>query len=170
MHNQLQSVFIHSHVLQHGGITVSYELGDIPKSGYAVSPYKLREQRILVGFFNARCVSDFASKNRDLLSRPGHYFGAWVDGDLVYLDVTVVESNLAWALQIAERAGQLAIWDIKNSVEIKLAPSAPSFDLVGEIIAYESGESDAARTEALFEHLRTTGIGRQLQGHYSSRM
>ncbi len=44
------------------------------------------------------------------------------------------------------------------------------FDLVGQIMAYESGELDEAQTQELMDYLRTTGIGKQLQGRYSSRM
>lgn len=43
-------------------------------------------------------------------------------------------------------------------------------DLVGDLIAYESGESSPKQTARLFKKLRKTGIGRKLQGHYSSRM
>ena len=43
-------------------------------------------------------------------------------------------------------------------------------DLVGDIIAYETGEADDEQTDRLFDTLRETGIGAKLQGHYSSRM
>lgn len=43
-------------------------------------------------------------------------------------------------------------------------------DLIGDIIRYESGEATAAQESKLFSTLRRTGIGRKLQGHYSSRM
>lgn len=43
-------------------------------------------------------------------------------------------------------------------------------DLIGELIAYESGEATPKQTRQLFTTLRKTGIGSKLQGHYSSRM
>lgn len=43
-------------------------------------------------------------------------------------------------------------------------------DLIGDLIAYETGEADEETTERLFNTLRETGIGSKLQGHYSSRM
>jgi hypothetical protein len=43
-------------------------------------------------------------------------------------------------------------------------------DLVGEIVAYETGAASPRQTKRLFGHLRRTGIGSRLQGHYSSRM
>lgn len=45
-----------------------------------------------------------------------------------------------------------------------------TMDLVGDIMAYESGEADEKTVKRLFRTLRKTGIGSRLQGHYSSRM
>lgn len=43
-------------------------------------------------------------------------------------------------------------------------------DLVGDIIAYETGTADKQTTDRLFTTLRKTGIGSKLQGHYGRRM
>ena len=43
-------------------------------------------------------------------------------------------------------------------------------DLIGDLIAYESGEATPTQTRRLFRKLKSTGIGSRLQGHYSSRM
>lgn len=41
-----------------------------------------------------------------------------------------------------------------------------SYDVTGNIIAYESGELDQDQTIELFQHLVKTGMAWQLQGSY----
>jgi hypothetical protein len=41
-----------------------------------------------------------------------------------------------------------------------------TYDHVGAIIAYESGELDNEAAIELFQHLIDTGLAWQLQGHY----
>lgn len=41
-----------------------------------------------------------------------------------------------------------------------------SYDVTGNIIAYECGELDQESTIELFQHLVTTGLAWQLQGSY----
>jgi hypothetical protein len=45
-------------------------------------------------------------------------------------------------------------------------PDTQTFDLVGEIIAFEQGESDEDRVIVLFQHLVQTGMAWTLQGFY----
>ena len=43
-------------------------------------------------------------------------------------------------------------------------------DLVGDLMAYENGTATPKQTAKLFKTLKKSGIGKQLQGHYSSQM
>lgn len=40
------------------------------------------------------------------------------------------------------------------------------YDVVGAIMAYEQDDLDESATLELFQHLVTTGLAWQLQGHY----
>lgn len=39
-------------------------------------------------------------------------------------------------------------------------------DIVGQIMAYESGEMDESQTIVFFQHLVDSGLAFKLQGHY----
>lgn len=41
-----------------------------------------------------------------------------------------------------------------------------NYDVVGQVIAYETGELSDDDTVTLFQHLVNTGVAWQLQGHY----
>jgi hypothetical protein len=43
-------------------------------------------------------------------------------------------------------------------------------DLVGDIIAYESGDMSAEQEGEFLDGLRESGLGQKLQGHYGRRM
>lgn len=64
-------------------------------------------------------------------------------------------------------------WIVPNTILAKAIDAyvpERTADLIGDIIAYESGEASEQQTKKLFKKLQKTGIGRKLQGHYSSRM
>ncbi|MEU9871065.1 hypothetical protein AB0C87_24760 [Actinomadura sp. NPDC048021] len=48
------------------------------------------------------------------------YFGAWIDGQLVYLDLSLHVQDRAEALIFGRLGGQLAIWDVEKAEEIRL--------------------------------------------------
>lgn len=64
----------------------------------------------------------------------------------------------------------------KNYKVVNVPVSTPEADsnekdkLVDAIIKYESGDASEKEEKKLFSKLRKTGVGKHLQGHYSSRM
>ena len=42
-------------------------------------------------------------------------------------------------------------------------------DIVGDLIAYETGQMSPKQEKKLFKTLKSSGLGKKLQGHYSSR-
>ena len=111
-----------------GGFTVRME-GTTPtdyvESGYALSLYPDREFT-----FSADAKGDtvlglliqYASDNRDLLSVPNNYMGAWLDTESgkVFLDVSTVVEDKAKALELAGEFGQLAVYHLDSGEEIRL--------------------------------------------------
>lgn len=71
---------------------------------------------------------------------------------------------------IAHNAWRFIVENQALAAAIGVPMPKKTADLVGDIIAYESGTASPKRTKKLFSTLRKTGIGRKLQGHYSSRM
>ena len=53
---------------------------------------------------------------------------------------------------------------------LKKRVSGKQTDLVDDLMAYESGELSPQNVKRLFNKLRKSGVGRHLQGHYSSKM
>lgn len=71
---------------------------------------------------------------------------------------------------VVQRGYRFIIENQKLSAAIGIPLPEKQYDLVGNIMAYESGQLSAPKTKKLFTTLRKTGIGKRLQGHYSSRM
>jgi len=108
--------------LKVGGATIALS-GKSPKKGFALSPYKSREAVIPRDQFKPEHVSKFVEQNKDLLDKPGHHIGTWHDKESgnVFLDISVVSSNLDQAKDLARQHKQLAIFDLKEGKEISLS-------------------------------------------------
>ena len=63
-------------------------------------------------------------------------------------------------------------YGVKKMIKVPKStkPMPYKYNMVDEIMAYESGEMNPTQTKKLFAKLRKKGIGKSLQGHYSSRM
>lgn len=94
-----------------GGFT--YDLrGKVPKGGQAISPYKDREHK--VDNLTREELMKYEYANRDLLSKPNHYVGGWLNptDNKVYLDVSIVVHDRKVAEKLATEHGQLAYYDL----------------------------------------------------------
>lgn len=114
-----------------GGFTWNPRTGEAVRSGYAVSPYKRREQVHLFNKIDKREIEAFVKANADLLSPArsnNNYMGAWhcPDDGLIYLDVTVVFMAEREARTIALAADQLAYYDFAQgkSISVDKSPAA----------------------------------------------
>lgn len=101
------------HIKLYKGISYSPLYGNLSgNKGFAVSPYKEREQ--IFDFLDEMQLRDYFVSNLDLLALENHFLGAWVEKGKAYLDVSVFEVNELKARQIARNANQLAIFNLET--------------------------------------------------------
>jgi hypothetical protein len=78
-------------VLNGGGFTVSTKPGrEVPDRGYMVSieGFEVKIRNVFHVEQLAPYLADYCSRFERALQAPGAYFGAWLDGQTVYLDVS----------------------------------------------------------------------------------
>lgn len=113
-------------IRENGGFTFNPRTGSQPKTGFAVSPYPELETVVPAGDGLEKAMQEFVDAHRDVLSRPGHNLGAWVVGDKVYLDVSIVSDTAAAATQVAKRFDQEAYFDLSGGKSVTVNPGAAS--------------------------------------------
>ncbi|WP_371590852.1 hypothetical protein [Streptomyces sp. NBC_00470] len=96
-------------ILANGGLTWD-TTGAAPTTGYMVS-IAGSEVQIPVDEFSTADLDRFAEANAPLI-RAGRYFGAWVEGDTVFLDISANVAERAEAVAMGYAEEQLAIFDV----------------------------------------------------------
>lgn len=103
----------------HGGFTRDPLTGATgPSTGYAVS---LAGNELVIPF--AELTTDDIAAHAATIPA-GAYQGGWLDGQDVYLDASIVLSDVDAALDLARSSGQLAIFDLTNGRDIRLTVPA----------------------------------------------
>lgn len=106
------------HIIENGGGTFDGFGGVVEhENGYMVSVPDC-EYVVPLKYFNYAHIEAHAQFIED--SGIVGYFGAWVDGDSVYLDSSVHVSHEAVARQLGKTWHQLAIYDCANGCTITL--------------------------------------------------
>jgi hypothetical protein len=101
-----------------GGVSYNFTTGDYnPTDGYMVS---LPDYEIAFDKVNEQDIKDYIIENIGVLSGYNTYFGAWVDRDIIYFDVSVKVDDLYEACYSGIVNEQLAIYDNANAVAIHL--------------------------------------------------
>jgi hypothetical protein len=97
-------------------------------SGYAVSTHPERSFGKDAADLSFDDLVDYAIQNNDLLSRPGHYLGAWHDPEThrVYLDISQVTNYPAEAAQLALAHDQIAYFDLGAGHSVTVNQQASS--------------------------------------------
>lgn len=106
-----------------GGFTYDVKKGEFPQSGFAFSADPGNEQ--VVAKLTPRALRDYANEVAPQLKDPQARLGGWKGDDGWYLDVSRVVPKEEDALAQAANAGQKAIFDLKNMVEVPVPNPKP---------------------------------------------
>lgn len=110
-------------ILANNGATWS-PVAKSPKQGFMVS-LPGREVRVPVAEFSDVRLGQYMAEHK--LTR-GQFYGAWVDGDAVYLDVSLNVRSEELALYLGAKFEQLAVWDVEEEREVRVSDApVPEF-------------------------------------------
>jgi len=94
-----------------------------PKTGYALSIYKSREQLHTAKSITPADLARYVRKNSDLLAKGDHYLGAWHNpkDDKVYLDVSRVVRTAQEAERLGRDHNQEAYFDLHRGKSVEIS-------------------------------------------------
>jgi hypothetical protein len=111
---------------EEGGFTYHVVSKRSPTEGFIVSIHPERSQGIDVAKLTPDMLRQYVKENRDLLKERGNYFGAWRDGNRVYLDVSTVVRSKSEAIRLGKEHDQIGIYDIKTGETVIVDENAKS--------------------------------------------
>lgn len=112
--------------LASGGATVPLNGGTVPADGYmvgGVAPPLLLDSRTVTGGRLRAAVDERLTDQWSVASDiPSMYLGSWTDADTgrLYVEISEHIATLADAEEIGRQRGELAVWDLGGSREIRL--------------------------------------------------
>ncbi|MFH8346826.1 hypothetical protein [Streptomyces sp. NPDC018045] len=105
-------------IISNGGLTFS-PMRPTPVSGYMVSVAG-SERTFPLHSFSVSDLNKYMHEYLDRVVYESMFFGAWIDGDLVYLDLSVNIADRNAAVVLGRMESQLAIYDVTNEKVISL--------------------------------------------------
>ncbi|UQI44608.1 hypothetical protein M1P56_09745 [Streptomyces sp. HU2014] len=105
-------------IIRDGGLTFS-PVRPAPVGGYMVSVAG-SERMIPLSVFGPEMLAAYVADYSDRAMGEGFFFGAWVDGGFVYLDLSVNLRDRSEAEVMGRLESQLAIYDVANGSVISL--------------------------------------------------
>ncbi len=108
-----------------GGFSVDPSDGSNVRTGYAVAVHPEHEY-VFDGRVTSNDLHEYIARAKDALTLPGRVLGGWRDPGTgrVYLDVSVVTTDVSEAMTLARKTQQLAIFDFSTMESIPVAVSA----------------------------------------------
>lgn len=108
------------------GFTFSVLDHEFRTKGYSVAKYPERE-KVFKGMVNGNDVRRYIEDNDDVFAKdPAAHAGGWFDPESgnFTLDISAALDSKEEALDLADRGGQAAIWDLVNKVPIEVNRAA----------------------------------------------
>lgn len=106
------------HVLFDGGFSIAADGSPAPDHGYMVSIPGAEERIPVTAQDLPQQILDYYRRHAGALKRPWRYFGGWVDGNTLYLDISIHVEREVDARKLGATNGQQAIWDCAKSEAI----------------------------------------------------
>lgn len=106
-------------VREKGGITYSFEEECFPGEGFAVGT-EGHEAILPLKAFGAWAISAYIQDHLPQLFEEGYCLGIWIDGDSVYLDLSLVFEDQVEASLVARAHKQLAYYDLAKKEEVRI--------------------------------------------------
>lgn len=102
-----------------GGATLDRDLQPIDtKKGYMVSYFET-EKTFDINKIDYEAISNLILKRQADL-KDNEYLGFWVDGGILYIDISINILDLKQAKQVGINNNQLAIYDLSNDTSIQI--------------------------------------------------
>jgi|GEM_PF-4829795 len=132
------------------GFSINIKSRRTPKTGYMCSEKGFEKTISVEDFYKTRdgarkYLVEYMQKNSEALSKRGAYFGAWVDGGKVYLDVSRRYESRQAGVDAGVSNEQQAIYDIKNDSFIYIGGNDGEANKAVADRSSESSESDDGR-------------------------
>lgn len=110
-----------STIARNGGISYHVPSRSQLVSGYAVSPYPMAERIIQDRALMAADLAAYLADYADLLSKPNHCLGVWIDEETTYLDVSIIVADAGTARRVALDHNQLAYFHLDTATTTYLS-------------------------------------------------
>ncbi len=104
---------LHRTLIENGGFTFKLDTGEEPRIGdrrFAVAYSKSTERVYNLDTFTIADLVEYIATHEHELSRANVHLGGWVDDGKVFLDCSIVVGDINIAIEIANRAEQIAIF------------------------------------------------------------
>jgi len=114
---------------EQGGFSANW-IGHAPRSGYmvggVVKPRHLGSVKEMSREELGSAIKAFSKEHREVLRKPGHYLGTWVDedDDSVWVDVSQRVATKSGAEKLGGARGEIAVYDVRRGTSFNLTEPA----------------------------------------------